>query len=116
MDEEKSIYINTAKLVKKTAKIETILEQLGGVGGGIYDKADSTKKFSKEFMTKLIKIAEIRNNAVHGNPIIPNFDMVMEDTEKLLKIVQKEKIKLFMLKLSIPMVILIFLCYLLWNN
>ena len=116
MDEDKSIYINTAKLVKKTAKIETILEQLGGTGGGIYDKADSTNKFSKEFMNDLIKIAEIRNTAVHGNPIIPNFDRVLSDADNLLKIVQKEKIKLFILKLTIPIVILVSLCYSLWSN
>lgn len=116
MNDEIGIYLNTAKLVKKTAKIETILEQLGGVGGGIYDKADSTKKFSKEFMNDLIKIAEIRNNAVHGNPIIHNFNIVIKDADKLLKIVQKEKIKLLMLKLSLPIGSLILLCYLLWNN
>ena len=81
------------KLVRETTWIESGLGYMGGDGAGIWEKFDSIRsKFPRGMEQRLINIATIRNNAVHGNPAIANINKVLEECASLTKIIQNRRI------------------------
>ena len=79
-------YHDLAKLLIITKKIEKGLEEIGGFGKGMYEKAESLgEHFPKKTLYKLLKVAEARNNAMHGNPQIKNSKEVMHNARDLYK-------------------------------
>ncbi len=83
---ERKAFIEVARLVRITTKMESDLERLGGVGNGIYEKYDSiSHKFPKDFEKRLIEVAEARNKAVHDTPEIQNKEKIFHQSEVLEK-------------------------------
>jgi hypothetical protein len=83
-------YIDLAQLVIIIKKIEKNLESLGGEGKGLYEKAESIKhKLSDELLEKILKIAEIRNNAIHGDPKLSNANKIIKEANAINKSVKK---------------------------
>jgi len=84
--------LDIVRLIKKTTKIESMLESLGATGGGIWDKADSiSKMLPNNFIQKIIKIATVRNNAIHGDLHVENMTNVVLECEYILNILEKKK-------------------------
>ncbi len=87
------IFQDLAKLVRETTWIESELDYMGGEGSGIWDKFDSIRsKFPKNMEKRLINIATIRNNAVHGDPTITDINKVLGECASLTKIIQNRRI------------------------
>jgi hypothetical protein len=77
-------YYDAAELVAWVAKIESKLERLGGIGGGIYEKYESlASKFPPEMKNKIIALGTARNNVVHGDPVIREKDKVFALCEEV---------------------------------
>jgi len=85
-------YIDIVLLLRKTTKIESTLESLGGEGGGIWDKADSINNiFPFEFMQNIIDIAKVRNNAVHSTLKVENIEKIVQECDAVLEILEHRK-------------------------
>lgn len=85
-------YMDLVCLIKRTTKIESILESLGGSGGGIWEKADSIhNQFPDNFMQKIIKIGISRNDAVHGNLQVKNIDSVVKQCDEILELLESKQ-------------------------
>jgi hypothetical protein len=90
---ECAVFQDLAKLVRETTWIESSLGSLGGDGAGIWEKFDSIRgKFPKSMEQRVINIATVRNNAVHGNPIIVDIDTILIECKSLTKIIQNRDI------------------------
>lgn len=84
-------YLPTAELLSMTTKIESLLEHLGGEGSGVFDKAKSLeKKLPFGFVDRVISLAEIRNQAVHGDPNIKNFDVAMTEASNMMNLLERK--------------------------
>jgi hypothetical protein len=71
-------YIDLSKLLFETRKIESALDNLGGEGKGLWEKADSIKhKLPNDFPNKIFCMALVRNRAMHGSPKIDNIDNIV---------------------------------------
>ena len=85
-------YMDLVLLIRRTTKIESMLESLGGSGGGIWEKADSIRKqFPDNFMQKIIKIGIARNDAVHGDLQVKNIDSVVHQCDEILEILESKQ-------------------------
>ena len=85
-------YMDLVRLIRRTTKIESTLESLGGSGGGIWEKSDSIRKqFPDDFMQKIIKIGIARNDAVHGNLQVENIDSVVKQCDEILEILESKQ-------------------------
>jgi type IV secretory pathway TrbL component len=79
-------YKDAAKLLMLTKKIEKELEILGGQGKGMYEKASSlSQRLSEDTLERILILAEIRNNTVHGNPHIENIHDVFQQAHQILQ-------------------------------
>jgi len=87
--------MDAVRLLRKTTKIESTLENAGGSGGGIWEKADCiSNKLPKDFMKRIITIATVRNDAVHGDLQVKNIDTVVKECTKVLEILEvNDKLK-----------------------
>ncbi len=86
LKEGKLQYRDLARLLPITKKMEHHLTKMGGEGRGLWERADSIKMLfpnSDLFMKNVLEVAEVRNNAMHGNPQIDNIDVVLEKATKL---------------------------------
>jgi len=85
-------YMDAVRLLRKTTKIESTLENAGGSGGGIWEKADSiSDRFPSYFMPKIINIGTVRNDTVHGDLQVKNIDAVLKECNIILDILEAEK-------------------------
>ena len=85
-------YMDLVLLIRRTTKIESMLESLGGSGGGIWEKADSIRKqFPDNFMQKIIKIGIARNDAVHGDLQVKNINSVVQQCDEILEILESKQ-------------------------
>lgn len=85
-------YMDLVLLLRRTTKIESMLESLGGSGGGIWEKADSIRKqFPDNFMQKIIEIGIVRNDAVHGDLQVKNIDSVVNQCDEILEILESKQ-------------------------
>jgi len=85
-------YMDLVLLIRRTTKIESILESLGGSGGGIWEKADSiSQQLPDNFMKKIIKIGIVRNDAVHGDLQVKDINGVVKQCDEILGILESKK-------------------------
>ena len=85
-------YMDLVLLIRRTTKIESILESLGGSGGGIWEKADSiSQQLPDNFMKKIIKIGIVRNDAVHGDLQVKDIHGVVKQCDEILGILESKK-------------------------
>jgi hypothetical protein len=83
--------MDTVRLLRKTTKIESTLENSGGSGGGIWEKADSiSDRFPPYFMTKIINIGTVRNDTIHGDLQVKNIDTILKECNIILDILEAE--------------------------
>ncbi|SFV67245.1 hypothetical protein MNB_SM-6-1463 [hydrothermal vent metagenome] len=88
---------DAAKLVKETTWLESKLAEMGAEGAGIWEKFNYLRsKLPQKMEKELIEIATIRNEAVHGNPNIPNLDDVLIRAQALKNILHN-RVKLDLL-------------------
>jgi len=99
---ERKAFYDAAEVVRRTARIESKLEMLGGTGSGIYEKYEVLEQFFPEEMkTKIIEVATIRNRVVHGNPKIENSKAVFKLCREIEKMIdthskgKKKKLRIF---------------------
>jgi hypothetical protein len=91
--ERKRFYV-IAQLVQRTTWVESTLEELGGVGGGVWEKLDSiAHKFPEHLEKEIIAVAEVRNSAVHKDPNIENEKELFSKCDAIEQIL-KERIAL----------------------
>ncbi len=91
--ERKRFYI-VAQLVQRTTWVESTLEELGGVGGGVWEKLNSiAHKFPEHLEKEIISVAEVRNSVVHGEPDIENEKELFSKCDTIEQIL-KERIAL----------------------
>ena len=103
---ERRAFYDAAEVVRRTARIESKLEMLGGTGSGIYDKYKVLEQFFPEEMeTKIIELGTMRNRVVHGNPKIENPKAVFKLCKEVEKMIDaypqsnKKKLRVFSLLL-----------------
>jgi len=86
--QERKLYYDAARLVKRVATIESKLERFGGTGGGLYEKyASLSSKFPPEMKEKIISLGIARNAVVHGDPQIKEKEKVFALCEEIETIV-----------------------------
>jgi hypothetical protein len=90
MEEEfekyKDDYIALVELVQFTTWVESIFEKKGAKGNGIWEKYDQVSHlFSKDLEKQIIKIAQVRNSAVHGFPKKTEIFAIKNECEDLEK-------------------------------
>jgi len=80
-------YLGLVSLIRKTTKIETKLDALGGVGKSIWKKAESLKQLkSEDFMSKIITIMAFRSNALRGDLDEMKIGEAIKESNKVLRI------------------------------
>ena len=94
MSKNNEEYLDVVLLIRRTTKIESTLEALGGSGGGIWEKADSISSvLPHTFMQKIIKVGTIRNDAVHGDLKVKNIVFAIQECDAVLEILEgKQKL------------------------
>lgn len=95
MSKKNEEYLDVVLLIRRTTKIESTLEALGGDGGGIWEKADSISSLlPNDFMQKIIKIGKIRNDAIHGDLKVKNIDFAVKECDGVIAILEgKQKLE-----------------------
>ncbi len=79
-------YKDLTKLLIFTKKIEHALEQMGGEGKGMYEKAESIQGYLPENMLEhILAIAEVRNGAIHGDPKINDSQTTLKKARQILQ-------------------------------
>ncbi len=77
-------YHDLAVLIERLRNVEHELEARGGIGRGMYEKAESIEaKLPKGLLKEVFHLAEIRNKAMHGNVQIPNAADVHKKARRL---------------------------------
>jgi len=95
---KKDEYMDLVLLLRRTTKIESMLEVLGGEGNGIFKKAEALKTFFPEdFMQTIIKIGEARNSAIHGDLKVKNIQNTIQTCDTAIEILER-RIELYKLK------------------
>lgn len=83
-------YKELAKLIIYTRKIERGLENFGGKGKGMYEKAQSLQEYlPKSFLEDILFVAEARNNAIHGSSKIDEYKKIIDKAKNILKTIKK---------------------------
>lgn len=89
---ERKAYYDAAKLVQRTTWIESCIEEMGGEGGGVWEKLKCVShRLPKEIEAKIIRVAEVRNNAVHDNPYIHEPEKVFMECKEIERILKDRK-------------------------
>lgn len=77
-------YHDLAVLIERLRNVEHELEARGGIGRGMYEKAESIEaKLPKGLLKDIFDLAEIRNKAMHGSVQIPNAAEVHKKARRL---------------------------------
>ena len=98
MSKDKEEYTDLVLLLRRSTKIESLLETLGGEGGGIWEKADSISgELPSNLMDKIIKIGASRNDAVHGDLKVKNIEKITKECDQVIEMLEN-KIKIDRLK------------------
>lgn len=83
-------YKELAKLLIYTRKIERGLENIGGKGKGMYEKAQSLQKYlPQSLLEDIFFVAEARNNAIHGSSKIDEYKKIIDKAKNILKTIKK---------------------------
>ena len=89
---ERKAYYDAAKLVQKTTWIESCIEDMGGTGGGVWKKFKAISHgLPQGLEEKIIRVAEVRNSAVHDNPQIENIEKVFIECQQIRKVLDDRK-------------------------
>ena len=77
-------YHDLAVLIERLRNVEHELEARGGIGRGMYEKAESIEvKLPKGLLKDIFQLAEIRNKAMHGSVQIPDAAEVHKKARRL---------------------------------
>lgn len=92
-------YKDLAKLLLVTKEIEKELELFGGYGKGLYEKAKSLHPhISSQMLQEIFVVAECRNKAMHGDPLIQNAQNQIANAKNILSGLKKMHSSRYLLK------------------